>query len=293
MNTNDVSCTDDALLHRAWVGREQRDEDFVSPSTVRALEATLDTVGSLAAGSGLLPPLWHWILFQLTAPTAELASDGHPAKGAFLPPVSLPRRMWAGGELIWSSDNPLRVGEATSRRSRIGAIERKQGRTGQLVFVRVEHRIENSRGHVLTETQNIVYRELSVGGVAPAATSAADLSPQVARSITPSELLLFRYSALTFNAHRIHYDQPYAVREEGYRGLVVQGPLLATLLADLVAKHWEGRAMLRFEFKAVRPSFVGVPIILAAREGTQRGDINLWAQDAQGHVAMQARATIA
>lgn len=260
---------------------------------VRALAATLDNPGHPIAGAGLLPPLWHWTLFQPAVPTAELDSDGHPAKGAFLPPVSLPRRMWAGGEINWSTDNPLRVGEAASRRSRIGAIECKQGRTGKLVFVRVEHRVSNARGHVLTEIQNIVYRELASGHGAPAAPAAPQPEAQIVRTITPSELLLFRYSALTFNAHRIHYDHPYAVGEEGYQGLVVHGPLIATVLADLVTRRWPGRAMRRFEFKALRPSFAGVPIVFAAREGRQRGDIELWAQDVQGHLAMQARASIA
>lgn len=293
MNPSEHFSTDDASLHRAWLGREQHDDDVVSPSTVRALAATLDAPAGPLADAGVLPPLWHWTLFQPAVPTAELAIDGHPAKGAFLPPVSLPRRMWAAGELAWSLDNPLRVGEAATRHSRIGAIECKQGRSGKLVFVRIEHRVGNQRGLVLTETQTIVYREMSGGGAAPTAPPAPQREPVVARTITPGELLLFRYSALTFNAHRIHYDHPYAVGEEGYQGLVVQGPLIATLLADLVARQWPGRVMRRFAFKAVSPSFVGVPITLAASEGAQRGDIDLWAQDAQGHLAMQANASLA
>lgn len=292
MNRNAHSTALEASEHRSWVGREQQDEDFVEPSTVRAMAATLDISGEPIADGGVLPPLWHWALFHPTIATAELAVDGHPARGGFLPPVGLPGRMWAGGELTWSTDNPLRVGEAASRHSRIGAIETKQGRTGNLVFVRVEHRVSNARGHSLTEVQNIVYREMSGSTSAPVAPPATDRVAQIERTITPGELLLFRYSALTFNAHRIHFDHPYAVGVEGYPGLVVHGPLIATLLVDLVARHWPGRAMKRFEFKALRPSFAGAPIVFSACEGAQRGDIELWAQDVQGHLAMQARASI-
>lgn len=292
MNRNAHSSALEASKLRSWVGREQHDEDFVTPSTVHSTAATLDISGEPIADAGVLPPLWHWALFHPTIATAELAFDGHPARGAFLPPVSLPRRMWAGGELTWSTDNPLRVGEAVSRRSRIGAIECKQGRSGDLVFVRVEHRISNARGHALTEVQNIVYREMSGSSSAPVAPLATDRVAQIERTITPGELLLFRYSALTFNAHRIHFDHPYAVVEEGYPGLVVHGPLIATLLADLVARRWPEHVMKRFEFKALRPSFAGAPIVFSACEGEQDGDVDLWARDVHGHLAMQARASI-
>lgn len=291
MKTQDASF-DDGAEHRAWVGRERLDEDVVSASLLRAMSATLDRPAEPTPGASELPPLWHWALFQESVSTAELAIDGHAAKGDFLPPVALPRRMWAGGELTWSAHNPLVIGEPAHRRSRIGAVECKQGRSGNLVFVRLEHRIENARGHVLTEVQNIVYRDKAGGGQAAPAEPAPTLDAQVRRTVVPSELLLFRYSALTFNAHRIHYDQPYAVREEGYQGLVVHGPLIATLLADLLSRHWAGRNLHRFEFRAVKPSFVGEPLILAGLEKTA-GEVDLWAHDTQGRIAMKARASLA
>ncbi len=291
MNTQDDFPSDGGAAHRAWVGRERRDEDVVSASLWRAMSATLDRPASPPAAAEQLPPLWHWALFQESVPTAGLATDGHPTKGDFLPPVELPRRMWAGGELTWSTHNPLRIGEPAHRRSRIGAVECKQGQSGSLVFVRVEHRVENARGHVLTEIQNIVYRDKPGAGSTVPTASSSPFEPQVQRTVVPDELLLFRYSALTFNAHRIHYDQPYAVREEGYPGLVVHGPLIATLLADLLTPQWPGCALNRFEFRAVKPSFAGEPLTLAGREQAA-GDIELQAHDGQGRVAMKARASL-
>ena len=235
-----------------WVGREELRNDRIDQRIAQALAATLDLDPDTFEEGAPLPPLWHWVYFTPNARGSEIGCDGHPTRGGFLPPVDLPNRMWAGGRL--SFEQPLRVGEAVSRVSRIVRCERKTGRNGELVFVTVKHTVSGERGVCVVEEQDIVYRRPAAKGAALAGT-AVEGSAGFRQRIHPDPVLLFRYSALTFNAHRIHYDKPYATQEEGYPGLVVHGPLAATLLLQAFRAAHPDKRIRRFEFRAVGPLF--------------------------------------
>ena len=238
-----------------WVGREQRSRDVVSGSAIQRLAALLDHA-SPPWPDDTLPPLGHWLHFAERAPQAALGDDGHVRRGDFLPPIDLPRRMWAGSDIEFLK--PIRVGEEMERRSTISQITHKQGKTGPLVFVRIVHEISAAHGVAIREAQNLVYTERPPAG-APVPSSSDEKCPrsEIERVVRPDAVLLFRYSALTYNSHRIHYDAPYATGVEGYSGLVVHGPLLATLLLDLLQRHHTGGAITRFRFRAYRPLFAG------------------------------------
>lgn len=284
-------------------------------SVVKAamLSATLNQTDDWQPGDPL-PPLWHWIYFNPIEPLCEAGQDGHPEKGHFLPPVDLPRRMWAGGQLIFHQ--PLVMGEAVRRVSTIRDIRFKTGRSGPLAFVEVAHEMRGDKGGFITEIQDLVYREAPSPHPASTASSPDDnqegsqaqhaqvpvhpsvptthadqqaSEQQLARSITPDAVLLFRYSALTFNSHRIHYDRPYCLHEEHYPGLVVHGPLTATLLANLCQNTHSGRQMKTFAFRGLSPLFDGRPIELHAQWNDNKA--SLWAESDVGHKAMQASAT--
>lgn len=261
-----------------WLGRTETLNDHIAVAPVQALAATLD----LDAPGAALPPLWHWIFFTPKARAAEIGPDGHPRRGGFLPPVALPRRMWAGGRLEWHA--PLHVGDAATRTSRIVAVDEKQGRSGDLVFVTVRHEISGPHGLALTEEHDIVYRGAAPG---PQPGAAAPANAAFTREIVPDPVLLFRYSALTFNGHRIHYDRSYATEVEGYPGLVVHGPLIATLLMDLARRERPALLPRRFSFKAVHPVFDIHPFAVCGREEAP-GRLALWARDHEGRLAMQA-----
>lgn len=268
---------------RSWIGREERSDDVLREVPAAAMAATLDEKARPAIGDELRP-LWHWLYFLNLARQSQLAHDGHEKRGNFVPPVPLPRRMFAGAQLSFAS--PLRLGERARRIARIEDLVLKRGRSGQLAFLRIRVEIAGEHGLAITENQDIVYRE----GPKPGEASALLSPPHDAvwrEAIRPSESLLFRYSALIFNAHRIHYDRPYAVDHEGYGGLVVHGQLVATLLADLARRKIGGR-MTAFSFRALRPildtgtfTLCGVPSDDGAR---------LWAEDATGGLAMEAKA---
>jgi 3-methylfumaryl-CoA hydratase len=185
-----------------------------------------------------LPELWHWLYFLPHARQSEIGPDGHPKRGGFLPPVPLPRRMWAGGRLEWIK--PLVVGDAIERTSTIQSVTHKSGRTGDLIFVLVRHEISNAAGIALTEEHDIVYRDAPAPDDKPVTPTAAPSDATWTKTIHPDDVLLFRYSALTFNGHRIHYDRRYVTEVEGYPGLIVHGPLIATLLVDLVRQSIPG-----------------------------------------------------
>lgn len=280
-----------ALLARLdeWVGRTETLTDEITAAPVRALSATLDREDPAPQPGAPLPPLWHWLYFLPTHLAREIGEDGHARRGGFLPPVPLPRRMWAGGRLRWETANPLRVGDAARRVSRIASVNHKAGRSGDLVFVTVVHKLHNAHGLALTEEHDIVYRGAQQPGDPAPAPVAAEQRAAWQRELTPDEVLLFRYSALTFNGHRIHYDRRYVTEEEGYPGLVVHGPLVATLLLDLVRRNC-GAPVRSFEFKAVRPTFDGRPMRV---NGTKEGNtVALWAQDNEGWLAMKATAEL-
>ncbi len=281
------------LAPESWVGRSETLHDDIGAAPLRGLAATLD-IGDLAPEAGTpVPPLAHWLYFLPRAPQSALGEDGHARRGGFLPPIALPRRMWAGGELTWALDNPLRVGDVAERRSRIAAVTPKRGRSGDMVFVQVVHEVHNARGLCLTETHDIVYRDAARPGDAPPASVTADSAARWQRSMVADAVLLFRYSALTFNGHRIHYDRPYVTEVEGYPGLVVHGPLIATLLVDMLRRHAPQARVRRFCYQALRPTFDGQPFTLNAEPDASERHFRLWASDAQGAVAMRAEADAA
>ncbi|CAB3801943.1 Mesaconyl-C(4)-CoA hydratase [Paraburkholderia caffeinitolerans] len=267
--------------------------DLVSPAPAAALAATLDS-GSKPALGDALPPLWHWLYFWSAAPQVELGPDGHPHKGGFLPDLGLPRRMAAGGRMTFNA--PLAIGAQAHRVSRVLRIENKAGRSGRLAFVTVEHEIIADGVTAIREEQDIVYRESTQPGQqpGPASTQApADVHADWQREITPTEALLFRYSALTFNGHRIHYDRDYARNVEGYPDLVVHGPLIATLLLDTVARFAPDAVVREYRYKAVRPTFLGHAFTLCGRRSADGQTIELWAKDHEGRLTMSARAVLA
>lgn len=291
-----VSLVDDReLAHlQQWQGRTEQRMDTLNPVHVMALAATLNHTEKVVAGDPL-PWLWHWMFFQPAVRQSELGRDGHPSRGGFLPPVPLPRRMWAGGRLAWQADNPLRVGQEIEKTSTIQSVAHKSGRSGELFFVQVEHRYENKDGLALREVQDIVYRAAATPGVAPPPPRQPELAGQAvwSRQIVPDPVLLFRYSALTFNGHRIHYDRPYAMHEEGYPGLVVHGPLIATLLLDQLRGRQRDARLGHFSFRAVRPVFDMHPFSVNGQPQDDGRAIALWAEDHQGWLAMDATATLA
>ena len=259
-----------------WIGRTREEADIISLDRAEAMRATVaETLPPLRAGDPL-PPLWHWLYFWEVAPLTGLGYDGHPAKGDFLPPVPLPRRMWAGSRLRFRA--PLPIGARALNRSRIEKIEEKEGRSGKLAFVTVSHRIEAGGRLCIEEEHDIVYRAPPAAGETPRAGQPAPATAERRRLVEPSPVLLFRYSALTFNGHRIHYDRRFCQESEGYPGLVVHGPLLATLMVGLASES--GRRIARFSFRALAPVFDIAPFTVNAA-----GD-SVWIADADGRLCM-------
>ncbi len=250
------------------------------------MAATLDLQSAPRAGDPL-PPGWQWLYFNPVARRSALGSDGHPCRGGFLPPIELPRRMWAGSRIRYLADLPIEA--LATRRSRILKIEHKLGKRGALSFVTVQHTISCGATDCIIEDQDLVYREAAPSGTAPAAINRYDDVAQWTRRIAPDTTLLFRYSALTFNGHRIHYDLAYARDEEGYPDLVVHGPLTATLLQQFALEHGAGRRLARFEFRGVNPLFVAREFSLEGRQ-TEHGSLALWARGPDAELAMSATA---
>jgi 3-methylfumaryl-CoA hydratase len=269
---------------KPWIGRQKIVGDTLAPFAAAALTATLDRDDAPRAGEPL-PPLWHWIYFHDPRRGSELADNGHARLGRFMPPIPLPRRMYAGGRI--TVHRPLLIGRPARRISTIADVQVKAGRSGPLAFLTVRHEFADAEGTAVVDEQDLVYREAT----SAAGTGEARRAPGKApwrRAIETDEALLFRYSALIFNAHRIHYDLPYC-EKEGYPGLVVHGPLIATLLADLVRRNTD-RAVTAFSFRAVKPLFHPAPWAVC---GIPKGNtVELWAEDGEGAVAMEARATL-
>jgi 3-methylfumaryl-CoA hydratase len=271
-----------------WIGRTETISDQITPMPMAALSATLDLDSPTPQLGDRLPPLWHWLYFLSVHRQSELGPEGHSIRGRFLPPVPLPRRMWAGGTVTFH--HPLLVGANYTRTSRILDVQQKEGRTGPLVFVAVHHEIGNAEGLALIEEQDIVYRDHSKSGKVRAAPQPAPQDEKWERTIRPDDMLLFRYSALTFNAHRIHYDYRYATEIEGYPGLVVHGPLIATLLVDLVRRQMPEANLTRFAFRAISALFDTAPFSLCGKP--EATTISLWARNSSGGLATTATATI-
>ncbi len=242
------------IMHlQQWVGKTEALSDTIDLATCQRMEATLDQPPVLKE-TDPLPPLWHWCWFHQPVRQSLLGRDGHPEKGGFLPPVPLPRRMWAGGRLGFHA--PLPIGGEAQKISTIKSVEAKQGRSGPLCFVTVEHRVEYGGALCLIEEHDIVYREDPKADDRPVTPpQAVQGSADFSRTINPSPTMLFRYSALTFNGHRIHYDRDYCRDVEAYPGLVFHGPLTATLLADLAVRNNSGKELKRFDFRAISPIF--------------------------------------
>ncbi len=274
----------DGLDHlKGWIGRTETATDLVTAGPLAGLAAILDH-DAPPWPPGEVPPLGHWLWFLPKTLQRDIGPDGHARRGGFLPPVELPRRMWAGGALDIVA--PLKVGERITRRSTIVDVTPKAGRSGQMVFVQVAHEVSNAAGPVLSEVHDIVYRAAPRPGdpdVQPDRPTEAALWQ---RTIVPDIVLLFRFSALTFNGHRIHYDRDYCRRVEGYPGLVVHGPLLAVLLVDLFLRANPGRTITSFRFRAKRPVFDRHPFTVCGAPAS--GGAALWVLDHDGQVAMAA-----
>lgn len=288
-----MSDTTTDLSHlRQWIGRSETLNGEITRAPVRALNATFDYPDLDITAGMPLPPLWHWLYFLPTHRQSELGPDGHARRGGFLPPVPLQRRMWAGSQFEFHS--PLNVDDSVRRVSTIDDVAVKEGRTGRLVFVKVRHELFRAgrSEKAITEFHDIVYRDAKrPGDVEPAPTQAQTGAPWQ-RQVEPDDVLLFRYSALTFNGHRIHYDREYVTQVEGYPGLVVHGPLIATLLIDLVRRQAPGRDIASFQFKAVRPTFDGKAFSLNGAPSADGRTVSLWAADHDGWLTMQATATL-
>jgi 3-methylfumaryl-CoA hydratase len=273
---------------RQWIGRSTEASDLVTAQLVKGLRATLfHEIGEPKAGDAA-PFTVHWCLAQPVFPMAELGPDGHPARGGFLPPVPLPRRMWAGGELEFL--DPLRVGDEAKRTSRIADVTMKTGSTGTLCFVSVEHVVSTPRGTAIRERQDIVYREMtSAQPAAPAKPAAAPPAAKHRESHMADPVLLFRYSALTFNGHRIHYDRDYVTKIEGYPGLIFHGPLQAALLVEFAARHHGAVPPKKFSYRGVQPLFEGSEFSINAND-TAAG-MELWTANSAGQPTMKGTAT--
>jgi 3-methylfumaryl-CoA hydratase len=282
----------DEQTWREWIGRTETVRDAIHPTPVLALNATLDRGEARAEHGAALPPLWHWLYFLPRHRQSEIGPDGHARRGGFLPPVPLPRRMWAAGRFQFRS--PIRIGDSVERRSTIEDVAAKSGRTGPLVFVTVRHEVfcNGSEDAALVEQHDIVYREARQPGDVEPPPQAPQDTPAWRREIVPDDVLLFRYSALTFNGHRIHYDRRYVTEVEGYPGLIVHGPLIATLLMDLLRRERPEADVAGLQFRAVRPTFDLHPFHVNGRPSVDGKSVHLWAQDHEGWLTMDATATL-
>jgi len=282
-----LSAPGDLALLGDWLGRTRTDTDIVTAAPVAALSALLDRDDPPPRAGDAIPPLAHWLYFLPMHRQSAMGPDGHEARGEFLPPVPLPRRLWGGSRLEFL--RPLAIGSPVTRVSRIAAVEVKEGRSGPLVFVTVRHQVSDAFGLAITDEHDIVYRGVSGAATAPPTAAATDAA--WSRTIRPDPVLLFRYSAVTFNGHRIHYDHPYATTVEGYPGLVVHGPLVATLLVDLLRRNRPGVEVATFAFRARRPLFDTAAFTLCATPSERAKSATLWTRDAEGAVTMEATAT--
>ena len=276
-----------------WTGRSEERHDRVDPAAVSRWLATFDRA---APADSTVPQAYHWCLGLPDAPSAALGEDGHPRRddtaASFLPPVPLPRRMWASSKVEFIA--PLLVGESVTRTSKVAAITEKSGGSGQLVFVDIAHETSSERRLAVREVQSLVYRDAAAPGTpaAPPPLGEGEFDPgewPVHRVVTPTEPLLLRYSALTFNSHRIHYDLPYAKGAENYRGLVVHGPLTASLLLDLASRELGDNALKTFTFRGLSPAICGEALHLVMRSNDGGWDLGAFAAD--GRQVMSASAS--
>ena len=275
---------------RDWIGKTESATDTVTAWPVAALAATLDRRAMAPQAGDELPPCWHWLYFLEAKSLSELGPDGHPKRGGFLPPVPLPRRMWAGGRLEFL--HPLRIGDEIRRDSTILSVEPKRGRSGNLVFVTVEHVVSVGDRAAVREEHDIVYRDAAKAGDAPPETTQGAAHPAWQHSVSGDPVTLFRYSALTFNGHRIHYDLDYARHEEHYPGLIVHGPLQTTLMLDLCRRH-ATRRVTKLDYRARLPLFHGEIFSINGNPHAGGATAELWAANAAGQITMSGMASFA
>jgi 3-methylfumaryl-CoA hydratase len=275
-----------------WIGRTEQVSDVFTATPYAALSATLDRPSERPENGTPLPALWHWLYFLPLHRQSEIGPDGHGLRGGFLPPVPLPRRMWAGSQ--FSFHQPLHIGDAVTRTSTIEDVTEKNGRSGPLVFVKVRHELRRAGDSAvaLTEFHDIVYREPAHPDDVPPPPKAAPASAAWKKNWLPDDVLLFRYSALTFNGHRIHYDRKYVTEVEGYPGLIVHGPLVATLLLDLLRHQLPDAQVVSYEFRAVRPVFDTNHFWVCGQPEPDGKTVKLWAQDHEGWLTMEATAVL-
>ncbi len=270
---------------QSWVGRKRVIADEMAAPLVRRMAALTDRRGFTLQKGDAVPPHWLAMLFDDAAPQSELGPDGHPAKGDFLPPVALPRRMLGGRRLCYLAA-PC-IGDALRRETTITAITPKQGRSGALVFVTLRHDISNETGLIATEEQDIAYREAASGEAASSATSAEPIKADWREGFSPDPVMLFRYSALGFNGHRIHYDAEYARAVEGYPTLVVNGGLSSLMLLEAALRQVPGGRVTEAEIRTLRPLFCGRPASLCGTAPDAEGRMMLWVEDETGAMALR------
>lgn len=269
---------------RQWIGRTAEASDIVTARLVTELRATLFLpIGEPKAGDAA-PFTTHWCLTPAVAPASEIGADGHPKRGGFLPPVPLPRRMWAGGEVEFV--DTLRVGDEVKRTSRIKDVSLKSGSTGALCFVAVDHEYSTARGIAIRERHDIVYRDVTPGSAAPSKSAAPPVA-QHRETHLADPVLLFRYSALTFNGHRIHYDRDYVTKVEGYPGLIFHGPLQASLQIEFAARL-RSRVPKKFVYRGLQPLFEGE---FSVNANDVDGGLETWTANTQGQPTMKGLAT--
>ncbi len=277
------------MTNASAIGRTQSATALIDPGPADRLTAALDCADPPFALGDALPHAWHWLYFH-TAPRASLVSaDGRGSSEGLLPPFPGLARMWAGGSFEF--ERPIRIGESVTRRSTVTAITEKAGRTGPLVLASIEHDLSTADGLSVRERQDIVFRQ-------PTRTSGAaegerpSLGPQWRRELVPDEVLLFCYSALTYNPHRIHYDWRYATEVEGYPGLLVHGPLTCTLLLDSLRRSLPGERLARFDYRALRPLICGRRMVIAGARVPGEPAVEVWAEDDNGFVAMRGHGVL-
>ncbi len=275
----------DASYLKQWVGKQESIEETIAAEPLHRMRATLDMEPVIVRPGDPVPALWHWAYFLTPVRASELGYDGHPALGGFMPPVPLPRRMWAGGEFTFGQ--PVRVGDRAKKLSTVRDVKIKQGRTGLLCFVEVEHSVSVDDEPRFSEIHNIVYRDKKQSGEGEVLSPQAPGNAEWSRTVVPNSTQLFRYSALTFNGHRIHYDLDFCRQTEGYPGLVFHGPLTATLLLQLAEEYSPGRSVTTYDFRAYSPLFDNAAFSL---NGRLEGDVaEMWASNADGQLAMKSK----
>ncbi len=274
-----------------WVGKGREKNERIDTALSAGMSAALDRDDPAPRDGDPLPPPWHWMFFRDCTAQSELGTDGLPERGGLMPPVPLPRRMWAASDIQFNS--PLHLGEAAVKHSEITSVAEKSGKSGRLVFVNLCHTIMNEAEEAaIVEEQTIVYTEAVKSGAMPPPRPAPE-NPSWQRSLVPDPVLLFRYSALTFNPHRIHYDQPYVMQEEGYPGLVVHGPLIATLMVDLCRRSRPEARIIGFSFRAMAPLFCDDEMVLGAVPSEDGSRARVWAANHEGGLASQGEVTFA